>query len=73
MYLTYIDESGRHYWSDPEDFVLASLTINEAYWQEIDNKVKAIKIKHLPSLPDDDIELHVKEMMKKKVSLNRYP
>ena len=40
MYLAYIDESGRPYWSDPEDFVLASLIINEYHWQEIDNFVK---------------------------------
>ncbi len=64
MYLTYIDESGKPDRShDENEFVLASLTINEKDWQIVDNKVKAIKIKHFPHLDPDSFELHTSDIL----------
>jgi len=62
MFLSYIDASGRPY-GDPENFVLAAIITNEEDWQTIDNDIKQIKIKHFPSLPDEDIEFHAKDMV----------
>ena len=53
MFLAYIDESGRHFRTDPENYVLSTLIVGENYWQEIDNLVTQIKIKHFPALPVD--------------------
>jgi hypothetical protein len=62
LFIVYVDSSGRPY-NDPEDYVVASVTTNEEDWQYIDNLVKQIKLKHFPHLPDEDVELHAKEMM----------
>ena len=63
MYLAYLDSSGRPTFSDPENYVLASIITNERHWQTIDNAVKQIKLKHFPGLPDADVELHAKDMI----------
>lgn len=47
MFIAYTDTSGRPY-SDKENYVLASIIINEADWQGIDNNVKQIKLSHFP-------------------------
>lgn len=65
MFIAYIDSSGRPY-NDPENLVLASITTNEEDWQYIDNLVKQIKINHFPYLPDDEVEIHAKDMMNHK-------
>lgn len=57
-----MDSSGRPY-NDVENFVLASITTNEEDWQAIDNMVKRIKIDHFPFQPDEDVELHAKDMV----------
>ena len=62
MFLAYIDTSGRPFDND-ENFVLATIMTNEEDWQRIDNGVKQIKLKHFPSLPDEDVELHAKDML----------
>ena len=49
MYLTYIDESGKSERTDPEpEYVLASLTINESEWKDVDNRVRGLKQKYFP-------------------------
>jgi hypothetical protein len=63
MFLAYLDSSGRASFVDAENFVLASVITNERRWQEIDNGVKAIKLKHFPNLPDADVEIHAKDML----------
>lgn len=63
MYLAYIDESGRPSRNDPENFVLAALIIQENDWQMISNKFKGVKLRHFPALPDEEVELHIKEMV----------
>lgn len=65
MYIAYIDESGKPNRTDPENFVLASVIINESNWQFIDQKINEIKQKHFPSYPLDQVEFHVKDMMNK--------
>ena len=62
MFIAYTDTSGRPY-GDKENYVLASIIINEAEWQSIDNNVKQIKLTHFPTLPDEDVEMHAKDMM----------
>jgi hypothetical protein len=57
-----VDSSGRPY-NDAENFVLASITTNEEDWQFIDNLVKQIKIEDFPYLPDEDVEIHAKDMV----------
>ncbi len=64
VFLAYVDSSGRPTFEDSENFVLASVITQESNWQYIDNGVKKIKIKHFPSLPDDDVEIHAKDMIK---------
>lgn len=64
MYIAYIDASGRPFKDKQEkSFVLACLIAHEQQWQYIDNKVKEIKLKHFPNLPDEEIELHAKDML----------
>lgn len=62
MFIAYIDSSGRPF-SDNENFVLSSVIINETKWQSIDNAVKEIKLKHFPGLPDENVEIHAKDMV----------
>jgi hypothetical protein len=58
MFIAYLDASGRPDLAERENYVLASLVINERNWQIIDNAMKEIKLKHFPNLSDADIELH---------------
>jgi hypothetical protein len=62
LFLIYVDSSGRPY-NDTENYVVASITTNEEDWQSIDNLEKQVKIKHFPNLPDEDIEIHAKDMV----------
>jgi hypothetical protein len=63
VYISYLDASGRASFKDSENYVLASLVVNERYWNYIDNKVKEIKLKHFPNLLDEDGEIHAKDIM----------
>lgn len=63
MFLAYLDSSGRPSFVDKENYVLASIIINEQDWQTIDNGVKQIKLKNFPKLPDSEVEFHAKDMM----------
>jgi|GEM_PF-1202173 len=65
MYISYLDGSGRPSFSDKEDFVLASLTVNEKHWNYIDNHIKVIKLQHFPDIPDEEIEIHAKDLVNK--------
>lgn len=47
---------------EPEDYVVASIIANEADWYTIDNRVKRIKKKHFPFVPEQQVELHAKDM-----------
>ena len=63
MYLTYIDESGKPERSDPEpEYVLASLTINESSWKDVDERVRGLKQKYFPNAGCDEIELHATDI-----------
>ena len=64
MFLAYLDASGCPRFAKKENYVLASLII-EKYWQYIDNAVKNIKLKHFPTLPDTEIEIHAKDIHSK--------
>ena len=63
LFIAYIDSSGRPDFEDPENYVVASIITNERTWQGIDNSVKAIKMKHFPSLSDSDVEIHAKDIL----------
>jgi hypothetical protein len=63
MFLAYLDSSGRPDYDDKENYVLTSIITQESQWQYIDNKVKEIKLKHFPNLPDTDVEIHAKDML----------
>jgi len=63
MFLSYLDASGRPEYTEPENYCLASVTTSERNWQVLENKIKQIKFKHFPSLPDTEVEFHAKEMM----------
>lgn len=63
MYLTYIDESGKPNRTDPEsEYVLASLTINESVWKEIDSRVRGLKQKYFPMEDYYNIEIHATDI-----------
>lgn len=63
MYLTYIDESGKAERSDPEsEYVLASLTINESAWKDVDSRVRGLKQKYFPHAGYDEIEIHATDI-----------
>jgi len=63
MYLTYIDESGKPNRTDPEsEYILASLTINESEWKDIDTRVRGLKQKYFPDADYHDIEIHATDI-----------
>ncbi len=66
MFLIYLDSSGSPNFKDKENYVLASVIINESYWEYIDNNIQEIKRKRFPNLLDSEIEIHVKYMTSKK-------
>lgn len=67
MYLTYIDESGKAERTDPEqEYVLASLTINESAWKDVDGRVRGLKQKYFPNSIHDDIEIHATDIFNHK-------
>lgn len=65
MYIAYIDASGRPGKNEePKDsYVLAAIITHESQWTYIDNKVKAIKMKHFPRLAPEEVEFHAKDML----------
>jgi len=63
MFLAYLDSSGRPTFDDKENYVLTAIITNEINWQYIDNGIKAVKLLHLPHLPDSEVEFHAKDMM----------
>ncbi len=63
MFIAYTDVSGRPELQDKENLVLASVVISERNYQYIDNEIKRIKLKHFPNLPDENVELHAKDMV----------
>ncbi len=72
MFIIYLDASGRPEQSDPESFTLASVIIKEQNYQDLDNKIKQIKLKHFPSLPDEKVEFHAKDMMNREEFSNHF-
>lgn len=67
MYLTYIDESGKAERSDPEpEYVLASLTINESSWKDVDNRIRGLKQKYFPNAKYDEVEIHATDIFNHK-------
>ncbi len=62
MYLIYLDASGDVSMKDPEDYVLSAIIVNESNWSVVENKVKEIKLKFFPNIPDTDVEFHAKDM-----------
>lgn len=62
MYLIYLDASGSPLLKEVEDYVLSAIIVNESHWTMLDNKVKSIKLKHFPNIPDSKVELHAKDM-----------
>jgi hypothetical protein len=73
LFLAYLDASGRPDLNEREDYVLASLVINERNWQMVDNAMKEIKLKHFPNLSDADIELNSKDMQNREGIFNEIP
>lgn len=63
MYLCYLDSSGGSLISDPENYVLSSLIINEGSWALIENQMNSLKQKHFPLLSPEEVEIHAKDMM----------
>ncbi len=67
MYLTYIDESGKAERTDPElEYVLASLTINESSWKDVDKMVRDLKQKYFPNTNCDEVEIHATDIFNHK-------
>lgn len=66
MYYSYIDASGNRLRKDPENFVLTSVTISQSQLKYMNEKINEIKKKILPEYDPNDIELHVKDMLKRK-------
>ncbi len=62
MYLIYLDSSGSPLIKESEDYVLSAIIVNESDWTMVDNKVKSIKLKHFPNIPDSKVEFHAKDM-----------
>lgn len=74
MYLTYIDESGKPDRTDSEpEYVLASLTINESSWRDVDERVRGLKQKYFPNSRYDEIEIHATELIGHKGPFKRMP
>jgi len=63
MFLAYLDSSGRPFFSDQENFVLASATVNEHHWHNIRNRIHGIKKEHFPDIKPENVEFHAKDMM----------
>ncbi|NLL95104.1 MAG: DUF3800 domain-containing protein [Thermoplasmatales archaeon] len=59
MHITYIDESGQpDFLHQEQEFVLVSLTIEETFWKNIDDRVNAIKRNYFPDRDERDVEFH---------------
>ena len=64
MFISYFDSSGRPiYRQDPENYVVASVTVNEHHWNIIRNDITDLKEKHFPKLNPESVEFHAKDMM----------
>ena len=63
MYLSYIDSSARPSFDDVENYVVASITVNEHQWYYVRGKIEEIKKKHFPHLSPEDVEFHAKDMI----------
>ncbi len=66
MYYSYIDASGNRLRKDPENFVLTSITIHESQLEYMDKRIYWIKKNELPEYYPKNMELHVKNMLKRK-------
>lgn len=74
MYLSYIDESGNPDMTDSEnEYVLASLTINESTWRDVDTRVRGLKQKYFPDKDPNDIEIHATDIFNHKREFKKYP
>jgi len=63
MYLTYVDESGKPDFNNPEvNYVLVALTINEKIWNETNRKMIGLKKKYFPNMKEYQIEFHASEI-----------
>ena len=66
VYYSFIDASGSILRKDPENFVLTSITIHESNLKYFNEKINEIKKKEFPEYDPNKIELHVKDMLKRK-------
>jgi len=66
VYYSYIDASGSRLRKDPENFVLTSITIRQSQLEYMNQKINQIKKKELLEYDPNEIELHVKDMLKRK-------
>jgi len=73
MYYSYIDASGSKLRKDSENFVLTSVTISQSQLKYMNEKINEIKKKILPEYDPNDIELHVKDMLKRKGFFKNIP
>ncbi len=63
IYLIYVDESGKPNFTDPENYVLAAVIVDESDWQAIDAMVSSLKNRFFPSEDADTIEFHVVDIV----------
>ena len=63
MYLSYIDTSGCPEKSDPENFVVVAVIINDSSWHNMNKAIQDIKTKYFPNMIPNSVEFHVKEML----------
>lgn len=63
MFLTYVDESGKPNREDLErEFVIASLTIHEKSWDEVNEHMDEIKRNFFPNMEPSSVEIHAFEL-----------
>ena len=61
MFIAYLDSSGKHVRTDPENYVLAAIVINERSWHAIESRINDVKKKHF--LHPNNTEFHATDMM----------
>ena len=66
MYFSYLDSSGRPDYTDPENFTVASVSVNEIDWYNVDKRLNEIKQRHFPNQELNAIEFHAKDMINRK-------
>lgn len=71
--MIYVDESGKPPYTDPENYVLSAVIIQEQSWETINNAVINLKESLFPNQDSTTIELHTLDILRARRSFHGLP